>query len=295
MSVKIDESNKKEIKKLKITLGENLEMFDDVVQRAEELAAASPNNAWLRAEIGGIFDSNGKEHEACKWYERALQFGFDAMPPEEVPHFCVWYGSTLRNVGRLFDSENVLRKALERWPRISVLQFFLALTLMSQGRSMEAITALAELQLPDWDDSIKTYKRAVESYLAEELRPAARNLTLGCVRVIVRNIDESVPWYQKVFGVPVAVSVARFALFRIGGGLIELVEADEKNPESFGGTIAYWNANPIDEWIERFKAHGATLYRGPSFIEEEGLTICQFRDPFGTVIGLMGYGAKQFS
>ena len=42
MSVKIDESNKKEIEKLKITLGENLEMFDDVVQRAEELAAASP-------------------------------------------------------------------------------------------------------------------------------------------------------------------------------------------------------------------------------------------------------------
>jgi tetratricopeptide (TPR) repeat protein len=295
MSVNLDDSQKMMIDKLKSTFAENPEMFDNVVLQAEELAAASPNNAWLHAEIGGIFDSSGKEHEACKWYERALQFGLDAMPPEMAPHFCVWYGSTLRNVGRLVDSENVLRRALERWPRISALQFFLALTLMSQGRSMEAITALAELQLPEWDDSIKTYKRAVESYLSEELRPAAKNLTLGCVRVIVRNIDESVPWYQKVLGVPVSVSVPHFALFRVGGGLIELVEADEKNPESIGGTIAYWNANPIDEWMERFEKHGATLYRGPSFIEEEKLTICQFRDPFGTVIGLMGYGAKRVS
>lgn len=68
-----------------------------------------------------------------------------------------------------------MREALAQWARFSAAQYFLALVLMSQGRHLESIVALAELQLrQNWDDSIVTYRRAVESYLVEELRPAVK-------------------------------------------------------------------------------------------------------------------------
>ena len=168
------ESTQKEIESLRDKLAADPSSRNEVQMAAEALALRFSDDAWLLAEIGGVFDSNGHEADACLWYERALKFGFDSFPPEQAPHFCVWYGSTLRNVKRYRDSERVLRSALERWPRFSALQFFLALALMSQGKAMEAIVALAELQTPGWDDSIKQYHRVVESYLVEELRPAAQ-------------------------------------------------------------------------------------------------------------------------
>jgi predicted enzyme related to lactoylglutathione lyase len=278
-----------EITRLKRVLGADPAKLAEVRQTVERLAESHPVDAWLRVEIGGIFDANGFEADACVWYEKGLAFGFDSFPPEDAPHFCVWYGSTLRNVGRLLDSERVLLMALERWPRFSALQFFLALTLMSTGRAMDAIVALAELQTQGWDDSIKKYAGAVESYLQEELRPAARNLNLGSARVIVRDVTQSAPWYEKVLGVAPSVVLDHFRLFRMGCGTLELVDGDEKNPFRDGGSISYWNVSPMDDWIKRFQGHGATLFRGPSTFEDEGLTICQLRDPFGTLIGLQGF------
>ncbi len=282
----MDDALIQEIARLRSELQADTTRLAEVQRAVAELAEAHPSDGWLRVKIGGIFDSNGFEAEACIWYEKGLAFGFDAFPPDEAPHFCVWYGSTLRNVKRLRDSEQVLRTALARWPRFSALQFFLALTLMSTGRAMEAIVALAELQTPGWDDSIKKYGRTVESYLDEELRPATRRLNLASARVIVRDVLESAPWYEKVLGVAPSVVLEHFRLFRLGCGTLELVDADEKNGIADGGTISYWNATPLEYWQKRFEEHGATLFRGPSTFEDEALTICQYRDPFGTLIGL---------
>lgn len=264
-------------------------VLPEIRSAAEALALRHPSDAWLRAEIGGVFDSNGFEEDACPWYEKALAFGFDSFPPDQAPHFCVWYGSTLRNVKRYHDSERVLRSALERWPRVSVLQFFLALTLMSQGKAMDAIVALAELQTPGWDDSTKSYQGAIQSYLDEELRPATRRPNLGAARLVVRDVSESAPWYEKVLGVPPGIVEEKFVLFRMGCSTLELVNADEKNPFADGGSISYWNVAPIEEWIERFKENGATVFRGPGSFEKEGLMLCMFRDPFGCLIGLQQY------
>lgn len=166
---------KDKISELQTKLESDHSCLPVVCREAEALAESDAENAWLRYEIAGIFDSTGHEAEACVWYERLLDLGIEKISKDEVPHFWVAYGSTLRNVGRLADSERVLREALAQWPRFSALQFFLALALMSQGRHLESIVALAELQLrQNWDDSIVTYRRAVESYLVEELRPAVK-------------------------------------------------------------------------------------------------------------------------
>jgi tetratricopeptide (TPR) repeat protein len=143
--------------------------FDEVRAQALALADAAPDDGWLQAELGGVFDANGWENEACQWYERALGFGVGSFPPDQAPEFFVWYGSTLRNVGRLVEAEACLRGALVTWPRHSALQFFWALSLTSLGRYPEAVLALAEVHSGEWDDSILRYQRAVRSYL-DELR-----------------------------------------------------------------------------------------------------------------------------
>lgn len=261
-------------------------------QAADALAQAHTGDRWLLARIGGAFDASGHEATACAWYERALEDGFDALPADQAPHVCVWYGSTLRNVGRLADSERVLRDGLAQWPRCAALNFFLALTLMSRGRAMHAIVALAELHTGDWDDSLTEYTRAVDSYLAEELRPAAARLSPGRTRMVVADVQESAAWYTRALKTAPLTLDDRFASFNLGSGVFELVQADAKNPLSAGGSIPYWNAAPLDAWIEHATALGATLYRGPLAIPEEGLTICQLRDPFGGVFGLQEASAS---
>lgn len=158
---------------LRAALAASPDALAHTIHAVEALAASRPDDAWLRAQIGGVFDANGFEQEACRWYELALAFGVEALPPDQAPHLFVWYGSTLRNVGRLADSETTLRAALDRWPAFAALQFFLALTLMSQQRHAAAICALARLHAGGWDDSLRAYQRAVASYIEEELEPAA--------------------------------------------------------------------------------------------------------------------------
>jgi tetratricopeptide (TPR) repeat protein len=134
-----------ELDELKKQLLLDRKQLAQVSVRVTALAHENPGNAWLCAEIGGIFDSAGFEVEACNWYEQALALGEDHFPQEQRCDFYIWYGSTLRNVGRLADSEYVLREALRRWPRSSALQFFLALTLKSQSRGNESISMLTAL------------------------------------------------------------------------------------------------------------------------------------------------------
>lgn len=155
---------------LRTLLSQGVDRLDEGRRRAQAWAAQAPRDAWLHAQLGGVFDSCGFEHEACLWYERALGLGTGGFPADQLPHFFVWYGSTLRNVGRAGDAEAQLRRALVEWPRFSALQFFWALALVSLDRLPEAVVALADLQTGGWDDSLAAYQRAVQSYV-DELRP----------------------------------------------------------------------------------------------------------------------------
>jgi predicted enzyme related to lactoylglutathione lyase len=275
-----------QLNEMRARLEEAPDALDAIRKQVVALAEAYPESGWLRVEIGGIFDSNGFEHDACTWYERGLEFGQDSFPESEAPHFCVQYGSTLRNVGRFEASEKVLRSGLQRWPQFSALQFFLGLTLMSQGRSMEALVAFASLSAGSWDTSVHDYRRAIANYLAEELQPAAVGVNLGAVRLHIHDVPKAAAWYGEAFGLKLVSCNDDFALLQKGSSILELARADDKNPSSSGGTVAYWSVLSLTEACERLVAAGAVIFRGPLKIDDEGLVICQMKDPFGGVFGL---------
>jgi hypothetical protein len=63
----MDSHLSEEIARLKGELENNPAKLAEIQNTVQHLAEAHPTDAWLRAEIGGIFDSNGFEAEACVW------------------------------------------------------------------------------------------------------------------------------------------------------------------------------------------------------------------------------------
>jgi len=59
-------------------------------------------------------------------------------------------------------------------------------------------------------------------------------------------------------------------------------------PAGAAGQVAYWQVEYFDDALERAKHQGAELYRGPLKREEDGQYMCQVKDPFGNLIGLVG-------
>jgi tetratricopeptide (TPR) repeat protein len=237
----------KNVDELKQLLTTDPSVLDQVKSDAGVLASRYPNDAWLLAKIGGGFDFNGHEVEACQWYAQAFEFGLESLPSESAPHFCIWYGSTLRNVGRLAESESLLRKALSLWPQFSALQFFLGLTLASQARCLEAFVTLAKLNVGEWDTTVLSYRKAVESYLSEELVPALSKPAISAVRISVQDVQESASWYAEVLGAKITLIDNGFALLNWCGANLGFAKADEKNPLSTGGHISYWQVPNLRE------------------------------------------------
>jgi tetratricopeptide (TPR) repeat protein len=113
-------------------------------------------------------DSEGREAEAVRFYDRAWQLG---GPADDRGAFLLGYGSTLRNVGRLDESLAILRVALAERPDDPALRCFEALTLHSLGRHAEAMAGMLEvaLALAAGSPSIARYARALAWY-RDELR-----------------------------------------------------------------------------------------------------------------------------
>lgn len=78
-----------------------------------------------------------------------------------------------------------------------------------------------------------------------------------------------------------------FEVLTVNGMQLEFVLADDKVTCGACGSVVYWHVPEIEAAIVRFQEIGATLYRGPMEIEQ-GLHICQVRDPWGNCIGLRG-------
>lgn len=106
----------------------------------------------------------------------------------------------------------------------------------------------------------------------------------------VPNISEGLTWYQKAFPMAEAIYLAEFnfTLLKIGDFQIEIVQADEKVHASNHGVVLYWYFENLSHICQHLESLGATLYRGPLAIEN-GLSMCQMKDPFGNLIGLKGY------
>jgi uncharacterized protein len=115
---------------------------------------------------------------------------------------------------------------------------------------------------------------------------------IAAVMVHVSDIAAAAAWYMRVFpdAVRSTIRTADVECLSIGGVLLELVRADDKVSSGASGTVVYWQVADFEATRLRFQDLGAALYRGPMRIEE-GLSMCQVRDPWGNCLGLRGPSA----
>jgi predicted enzyme related to lactoylglutathione lyase len=109
------------------------------------------------------------------------------------------------------------------------------------------------------------------------------------VLVHVADWRAGLAWYRRAFPAAKAVHPEgrEWECIEVDGVQIEVVPADEKVPSGSAGTVVYWFTDDFDKRMGDLKSIGAILYRGPLQIED-GLTMCQFKDPFGNLIGIRG-------
>lgn len=141
------------------------------VLQARCRARLHPEDVDAQRDAAYACDGDGDEVAAVGFYDRAWALGGPAL---DRVGFLLGYGSTLKNVGRLAESEAILRQALREAPGHRALPAFLALTLHAQGRHGEAVATLVEalVALSGHDEELAAYARALDSY-AELLREAA--------------------------------------------------------------------------------------------------------------------------
>jgi predicted enzyme related to lactoylglutathione lyase len=99
-------------------------------------------------------------------------------------------------------------------------------------------------------------------------------------------------WYAQFFGVEISLLDYPDAyFFRIGGQDIWFHLADEKVPAGAAGQVAYWQVDDFGAALAKAQTLGAELYRGP-LKRLDGQFMCQVKDPFGNLLGLVGSEIK---
>ncbi|CAH0137083.1 hypothetical protein SRABI76_00446 [Microbacterium oxydans] len=136
------------------------------IERIDAVAAERPEgDARALFERAGARDSAGIEAEAEPLYRAALTAGLD---DEHRPQAVIQLASTIRNLGRVEESLEMLRAEYERGgPFKDAAAAFYALALVSRGDAVQgaaiALTALAP-HLP-------RYTRSVTGYASELTGP----------------------------------------------------------------------------------------------------------------------------
>jgi len=111
------------------------------------------------------------------------------------------------------------------------------------------------------------------------------NFTFATIRFSSVDVKASRDFYMKLFSQTPVEDLENFVSFRIAGVCLDISLADEKSPSSCGGSVGYWLVDHLESVIEKSKALGAEIYRGPLRINEIERTIVQIKDPVGNVIG----------
>lgn len=143
---------------------------DEVIERisalASELGEADPRGPF---ELGGAYDSAGREREAAERYERAVALGLSGRARAELN---IQYGSTLRNLGRADEAVAILSEPAADPELRAAHAAFLALALHSAGRGDEALATALEALIPH----LPRYQRSLAGY-AGQLRAGGSDPT----------------------------------------------------------------------------------------------------------------------
>ena len=131
----------------------------EILPRLRSLDARHPNVAEIAHQLAWTCDVLGREAEAVPYYEKAIALG---LPPNELSGALLGLGSTLRILGQLERSAEVLRSGQRQFPENREFDIFLALTLHAQGHAGEALRlALETLCEVSEDPGITAYQRAI--------------------------------------------------------------------------------------------------------------------------------------
>jgi tetratricopeptide (TPR) repeat protein len=137
----------------------------EILPRLKALDARHPNVAEINFQLAWSCEVVDRAAEALPYYEKAIALG---LPPNELSGALLGLGSTLRTLGRLDRSAEVLRSGQLQFPDNPEFAVFLALTLYRQGRHAEALRLTLEtLCTTSEDPGLTAYQRAIRHAAAE--------------------------------------------------------------------------------------------------------------------------------
>ena len=99
---------------------------------------------------------------------------------------------------------------------------------------------------------------------------------------------EAAQWYSMLFSAAIApAGNPEHVFIRMGAHEVWFHRADSKVSAGAAGQVAYWQVDSFDAALVKAQELGAVLYRGP-LDRGDGFFMCQVKDPFGNLIGLVG-------
>ena len=132
---------------------------EEIFPRLQVLDARHPNVAEINHQLAWTCDVLGRAQEALPYYEKAIALG---LPPNELSGALIGLGSTLRALGQLERSAEVLRSGRVQFPDNAEFDVFLALTLHAQGQHDAALRLALETLCATTDDpGLTAYQRAI--------------------------------------------------------------------------------------------------------------------------------------
>ncbi len=133
--------------------------LEEILPRLNSLDERHPNIAEINYQLAWTCDVLDRAKDALPYYEKAVALG---LPPNELSGALLGLGSTLRNLGKLERSAEVLRSGKTQFPENSEFDIFLALTLHQQGKHAEAMQlVLNTLCDTTGDPGLTAYQRAI--------------------------------------------------------------------------------------------------------------------------------------
>lgn len=131
----------------------------EILPRLKSLDERHPNVAEINFQLAWSCEVLGRPADALPYYEKAVALG---LPPNELSGALIGLGSTLRNLGQLERSAEVLRSGQAQFPDNPEFAVFLALTLHQQGRHADAMRLVLDTLCTTTDDpGLTAYQRAI--------------------------------------------------------------------------------------------------------------------------------------
>ena len=131
----------------------------EVLPRLKRLDEKHPNVAEINFQLAWTCDVLDRATDSLAYYEKSIALG---LPPNELSGALLGLGSTLRTLGQLDRSAEVLRSGQAQFPGNPEFDAFLTLTLHAQGKYGDALRLALETLCANTDDpGLTAYQRAI--------------------------------------------------------------------------------------------------------------------------------------